>query len=189
MQQESLRLREGVSSHLIRNPKLVVDRLDPYGCYTLEHWRPAKSGTLRKIGEGIAPNQITNAAKNDLFDKYFRNGTTATAWYMGLVDSSGFTAFSAGDTMSSHSGWNEFTNYDESTRVAWGPAAASGQAITNTTKVTFTIAGSGTIKGLFLVTVSTKSGTTGILWSAAALTTAVPVVDDDQLKLAYNLSA
>lgn len=166
--------------------KLIVpdQSLQFDGRWHVEHWRGGKI-----ISEHFIHNDVTNAGKNDLFDKYFRNGTTAAAWYIGLIDSSGFTAFAAGDTMSSHSGWNEFTTYDEATRVAWGPDAAASQAITNSTKATFNIAGSGTIKGILVVTVSTKGGTTGILWSTAAFTTPPPVADDDQLKVTYNLSA
>lgn len=171
--------------------KLIVPKqsLDFFGKVHAELWTPRKSGTMRKVSEHITHNDVTNAGKNDLFDKYFRNGTTASAWYGGLIDNSGFIAFAAGDTMSSHSGWNEFTTYNESTRVAWGPDAASGQAITNGTKMTYNITGSGTIKGVFIVTVSTKSGTTGILWSTAAFTTPPPVSNGDQLKVTYNLSA
>lgn len=134
-------------------------------------------------------NDITNAGKNALLDSFFRNQTQPATWYFGLVDNSGWTAFAAGDTMGSHSGWNEFTTYSDSTRVAWAPDAASSQSITNSTVSTFNINGSGTLKGIFVTSNSTKSGTTGTLWSTAAFTSTVPVTNGDQIKITYAVNA
>jgi hypothetical protein len=134
-------------------------------------------------------NDITNAGKNALLDSFFRNQTQPATWYFGLVDNSGWSAFAAGDTMASHAGWTEFTSYSDSTRVAWTTVAASSQSITNTTVSTFNINGSGTLKGIFVNSVSTKGGTTGTLWSTAAFTSTVPVTSGDQLKITYTVNA
>ena len=118
------------------------------------------------------------------------HGTTAIAtWYIGLVDNSGFTAFAEADTMSSHGGWNEFTTYSESTRVEWTEDAAASKSITNSTVVTFNITGSGTLKGAFITSDSTKSGTSGTLWATAAFGSTVPVVNTDQLKITYTVNS
>ncbi len=91
--------------------------------------------------------------------------------------------------MSSHAGWTEFTTYSDATRVAWTTVAAASESITNTTVSTFNINGSGTVKGIFVTSVSTKSGTTGTLWSTAAFTSPVPVSNGDQLKITYTVNA
>lgn len=156
------------------------------GRYRVELVRENKLITFRE-----GPNGITNAGKNDILDVYFSDGTqTAGAgWYIGLIDNSGFSALAAADTMSSHAGWNEFTTYSESTRVAWGPGTPASQSITNASAATFNINGSGTVYGIFVVTNSTKSGTTGTLWATAAFSATVPVSNGDQLKVTYTVSA
>lgn len=133
-------------------------------------------------------NDVTTEGKNQLLDIMFRAQTQLTAWYLGLIDNSGFSALSAADTMASHAGWTEFTGYSQSTRVQWSPAAASSGAITNTTAATVDITSSGTLYGLFATSNSTKSGTTGKLWATAPFNTAKPVVNGDQLKLTYSVS-
>lgn len=146
------------------------------------------NGKVKYVQEGFH-NDITNAGKNALLDSFFRNQSPPATWYFGLVDNSGFTAFAAGDTMSSHAGWTEFTTYSDSTRVAWTTVTAASQSITNTSVSTFNINGSGTVKGVFVTSVSTKAGTTGTLWSTAAFTSAVPVSNGDQLKITYTVNA
>lgn len=134
-------------------------------------------------------NGITTAGKNSLFDVYFRAQAQLASWYFGLIDNSGSPTLAAGDTMSSHAGWTEFTTYSEGTRVQWSPGAASSASITNGTAVTFNISGSGTLYGMFVVSNSTKGGTTGTLWATAAFSSTKAVVNADQIKLTYTLSA
>jgi hypothetical protein len=136
-------------------------------------------------------NGITNGGKDDILDVYFSDGsqTAASSWYIGLIDNSGYSTVAAADTMSSHAGWNEFTTYSEANRVAWGPGAPSSQSISNATPATFNINGSGTVKGVFVVTNNTKSGTSGTLWATALFSADVPVSNGDQLKITYTVSA
>lgn len=142
--------------------------------------------------ESQAPNLVVNQGKNDFLNVYFADGTaTALAsWFMGLIVDTGFTGIVAGDTAASHAGWNEFTSYSESTRVAWGQGAPSTgvTTITNASPVTFNISGSGTLKGGFIINQSTKGGTSGKLWAAALFASPVPVNNGDQMKCTYNLS-
>jgi len=120
----------------------------------------------------------------------FNDGTQIanSSWYIALIDNGGFSALSASDTMSSHSGWSEFVTYSQSTRVAWGSGAASGQATTNASPATFDITGSGTIYGIFVTSGSAKSGTSGTLWATAGFASTVPVSNGDQLKITYTVS-
>jgi hypothetical protein len=48
---------------------------------------------------------------------------------------------------------------------------------------------SGTVKGIFITSNNTKSGTSGKLWSTALFSADVPVVNGDQLKITYTLNA
>lgn len=134
-------------------------------------------------------NLVTNGGKDDILNVYFHSSTQTLTWYIGLIDSSGYTAIAATDTMAAHAGWNEFTTYSETVRQTWGVGASSGQSVTNATPATFSISGSGTVKGIFVTTVNTKSGTTGTLWSAALFAAAVAVVNGDSLKITYTVNA
>jgi hypothetical protein len=165
----------------------VVDRVDPRGRFAVEHYD--KNGKL--IGIYDVPNGITNEGKDLLLDVMF-NDTSQIAnnsWFIGLIDLSGFSTLADADTMSSHAGWNEFTSYTEANRVAWGSGAASSQSTTNASPATFNINGSGTVKGVFVPTNSTKSGTSGTLWATALFAADVPVSNGDQLKVTYTVSA
>ena len=106
-----------------------------------------------------------NLIVNTGLDYLLENDLVASTLYIGLID--GAPTVAAGDTMSSHSGWTEITDYDEAARQAWGQGSASGGVITNASVVTYTDV-VGTVGGGFLGTVATKGGTTGTLFSVKA---------------------
>jgi len=164
-----------------------LSHLLPRGQFQVVHYD--KMGHL--LGTYDFPNGITNVGKNFILDVMFSDETpvASSSWYIGLIDNSGFTALADADTMSSHSGWNEFTSYSEANRVAWGPGAAASQSITNASPATFNISGSGTVKGVFITSNNTKGGTTGYLWATALFSADVPVSNGDQLKVTYTVSA
>ncbi len=145
----------------------------------------------RLIGLYETYNDITNEGKNTILDVMFNNGTQIAnnSWFIGLISLTSFTALAAADTMSSHTGWTEFTSYSQANRVAWGSGNAAGQSTTNASPATFDINGSGTVKGIFVPSNSTKSGTTGKLWATALFAADVPVSNGDQLKITYTVSA
>lgn len=138
------------------------------------------------VAEQEFPNGITDEGANNIWDVYFGSGTQITSWYMGLIDSSGYSALAAGDTMSSHAGWTELTAYGEATRPAFTPDAAASRAIANTTLCEFTFNATKTVKGGFITSNSTKAGTTGKLWCTALLTTAQDVVNGDVMRFTYS---
>jgi hypothetical protein len=110
-------------------------------------------------------NLVTTPGKNYVLDSVFQAGSVTFAWYLGLISSTGYTTGpAAGDTMASHAGWAEDTNYSQTTRIApiWN-AAGSGSKATQT--VSFSISDDVTIKGVFLVSNSAKGGVLGLLYS------------------------
>lgn len=180
---ESLKMREAVGCSIMRN-RAIGDILSPQGFFGVELFREGI-----KILDLIVPNTVTTAGKNSWLDIYFRNQTQISAWYIGLVDNSGWTAFDVADTMGSHSGWTEATGYSQSTRVAWSVGAASAASITNGTAATFDITGTATLKGIFVTSGSAKSGTSGTLWTGAAFGSTVAVANGDQLKITYTVNS
>lgn len=165
--------------------KKTVSNFIPQGRVKIELIR---NGNV--IQEFEQPNLIVNQGKNYILDVMFNGGTQIAnnSWFVGLISNSGYSAIVAGDTAASHAGWSEFISYDETGRVGWGCGAASSQAVTNTTPLTFTISASGTVKGVFVISNSTKGGTSGTLWAAALFSSDVVVADNDELRVTYTLS-
>ena len=133
-----------------------------------------------------AKNLVTNQGLQYLLDAGLLDGTQITTWYLGLTDDSPTPA--AGDTLASHGGWTEFTEYDEAARQSWG-AARSGQTVSNGTAVGFSInAAGGGVGGAFVA--SAASGTAGTLLCAAALSGGNrAVADGDTVSLTYSFTA
>lgn len=166
----------------------IVDGFQPLGWLNVSVYD--KNG-IQKF-ESQYRNLVVNQGKNNILNVMFADGTqtASTSWFMGLIIDTSFTGIAAGDTASSHGGWVEATGYSEATRPVWGQAGPSTgvTTITNASPVTFNINATATLKGGFIISNSTKGGTSGILWAAALFTAAVPVNSGDQMKCTYNLS-
>lgn len=141
------------------------------------------------IDEWEDPNLVVNEGLNSLLGVYFHGDTQITTWYIGVFEGN-YTPVATVTAATITAASTESTAYDESVRQTYDEAAASSQSITNSaSKATFTFNATKTIYGAFLVSVSTKSGTTGTLFSAAKFSTSKAVVDDDQLLLTYTFTA
>lgn len=164
---------------------MLLSKVNVKGLFKVEHFD--KFNNLKGIYD--IPNGLTTQGKNSWLDIMFRAQTQITAWYLGLVNNVGWTAFADADVMSSHAGWSEFVDYNESARPQWTPAAASGGIISNASTVNFTINANGNLKGLFAVSNSTKNGTTGTLWATAPYASVIPVSVADILKVTYGVTS
>lgn len=153
------------------------------GKWVVEHVRDGQV-----IGNYDFPNGITDAGMNALLNCMFDSGSQTTTWYIGLIDNASFSALAAGDLMNSHAGWIELVAYSESVRQTWTAGSASARAITNSSTVNFSINATKTVYGIFVVSDSTKSGTTGTLWSTAAFGSTVSVQSGDSLRVTYTVS-
>jgi len=133
------------------------------------------------------PNLVTTVGMNDMLDKYLEGSSYTAAWYMGLIKDTSYTGVDITDTMASHSGWLEGQDYTEGARptAAWSSAAAGVKALS--AALAFSIDATTTIKGCFLTTISTKGGTTGILYSCGLFTGGDKAVGDgDTLNVSYS---
>lgn len=148
-------------------------------------------GNLKWIEE--VPNLVTTEGLNDLLTKYLKGSSYTAAWYVGLVNNSAFSAFVAGDTaaqIGGSNGWAEATTYSESVRQTLTLGSAAAGSISNTaSKAVFSINGTVTIHGGFVASVSTKSGTTGVLYGEAAFSADRSLVSGDTLTITVTLTA
>jgi hypothetical protein len=137
----------------------------------------------------ILRNLVTTVGKNDMLDKYFAGSSYTATWFVGLIDNASWSAVDAADTMASHAGWIENVEYDEATReaVSWSAASSASKAASAAAEFTIDPTGA-TIRGAFLTSVGTKSGTTGILYSAAAFSGTRVLVDNDLLRVTPTYS-
>ena len=140
-------------------------------------------------------NTVTTVGKNSILDVYLGASTQITAWYLGLISSTTFSATAAGDTMASHSGWLEAglantPTYSQGARVTTSWSAASSGSKALSAAAAFSITGSGTVKGAFLNSVATKDGTLGTLYSAGVFTAGDKVVSNgDTVNVSYTATA
>lgn len=160
------------------------------GKYTVECFD--KDGNLKWVAE--TPNLVVNVGLQYMAGSALTSTAQITTWYLGLYGSGSTNSPSAGDTMGTHGGWTEVTDYSESTRPAATFAAATNanpSVVTNTaSKAVFTINGTTVVGGAFLTSNNTKGGSTGTLFSAADF--AAPgdrsVVSGDILNVTYTFS-
>jgi hypothetical protein len=150
-----------------------------------------KDGNLK--WEDSAKNLVVNAGLQDMNTKYFKGVTYTAAWYIGLVDNSGFTAYSANDTLASHTGWSETTAYSGGNRATatFGTATtADPSVISNSASPgAFSITGSVTVRGAFLCNVQSNSSTSGLLFSVSDFTGGNrSVINGDTLNVTYQFS-
>ena len=151
-----------------------------------------KDGNLK--WEAECPNLVVNGGLQDMNAKYFTGSTYTAAWYIGLYGSGSTNNPAATDTASSHAGWTEVTPYSQATRPActFGtPTTANPSVATNSASpAVYSINATSTVGGAFLISNSTKGGTTGTLYSASDFTSPGDrsVVSGDTLNVTYTLS-
>jgi hypothetical protein len=127
-----------------------------------------KDGNLK--WEEKNPNLVVNEGLQDMNDKYFSGVSYSAAWYIGLITGPGAgVTIAAGDTLASHIGWTEYTDYVGNRKaVTFGSATLADPSVISNVLApnTFAItAPGGTVAGAFLASVDT--GSSGILFSAS----------------------
>ncbi len=163
------------------------------GVFHLEHLR---DGAV--IYEEDFPNTVCTIGKNVALDAFLAGSAyTVTGPFMGLISSTSYSAISAADTMTSHTGWLEAGTAQNphytTVRPTCAWSAASGGAKALSSALSFTFTSGGTVKGAFLCfgsgAVSTIDNTSGTLLSAGLFTGGDRVVvTSDVLNVSYSLA-
>ncbi len=137
----------------------------------------------------VDPNIVVNEGILHILTVALDQGSANAAFY--IAPFSGAVTPAASLTAATFTATTtEFTNYDETTRVLWVNATPASNAIGNTASpATFTIGASGgTIRGAGLVSVGTKSATTGVLIAAARFSADKTMAEDEELRVKYVLT-
>ena len=148
------------------------------------------------------PNLVVAVGKQLMLDTLLRTSGTYTTVgpFLGLINNS--TTYAAADTMTSKT-WTELTTYTVGGSAVRGTAvfaasSSSGTTPSNVTTssataITYTMTGSATVYGCFLVTgtgaVSTISSTAGTLYSEGNFSTAKTVTSGDTVSVTYSTTA
>lgn len=149
-----------------------------------------KEGNLKWQEENH--NLVVNEGLQDMNTKYFKGSTYTAAWYIGLVTGPGSgTSFAASDTLASHAGWTENTNYAGNRKaVTFGTASTADPSVidNSASPASFTMNATTTIAGAFLCNAAT--GTSGVLFSASDFQSPGDrsVVNGDVLNVTYTFS-
>lgn len=150
-------LRKSQSSDAIRGGGIFIAR-----CI-------AADGKVR--WEAESPNLVVNVGLKDMNDKYFSGATYTATWYIGLYGAGASNTPAAGDTAASHAGWTEIVPYSNATRpqATFGAATTADPSVisNSASPASFSINATATVGGAFLISNNTKSGTTGVLFSAS----------------------
>ena len=148
------------------------------------------------------PNLVVAVGKELMLNTLLRTSGTYTTVgpFLGLINNS--TTFAAADTMTSKT-WTELTTYTVGGSAVRGTAVfaaatSSGTTPSNVTTstataITYTMTGTATVYGCFLVTgtgaVSTISSTAGTLYSEGNFSTAKTVTSGDTVTVTYSTTA
>jgi hypothetical protein len=186
---EKAKVADSMAGGLIANTG-ATEGAKATGKYVVECFD--KDGNLKWVAE--TPNLVVNVGLQYMAGSALAAATQVTTWYVGLYGAAASNTPAAGDTMSSHAGWTEVTDYSEANRPTATFAAATNanpSVVTNTaSKAAFTINGTTTVGGAFLTSNNTKGGSTGTLFSAADFQSPGDrsVVSGDILNVTYTFS-
>lgn len=150
------------------------------------HGKIVRDGVV--IDEFESPNLVTNEGLNHLLSIELAAGTQITSWYLAPYEGN-YTPVASVTAATITAASTECTAYTQSTRQAWTAGSVSSQAVSNSASpATFTFNATKTIYGAFLISNSTKSATSGTLFSASLFGSAKSVTSGDQLILTYSFS-
>ena len=144
--------------------------------------------------EAESHNLVVNVGLQDMNTKYFSGSSYTAAWYIGLYGAAASNNPAASDTASSHAGWTEVTAYSQSTRpqCVFGTATTADPSVisNSASPASYSINATTTVGGAFLISNSTKGGSTGTLFSAADFASPGDrsVVSGDSLSVTYTFS-
>ena len=150
------------------------------------HGQIVRDGVV--IDEWEDHNLVVDQGLNHILNTEFMGSAAISAWYLGLFEGN-YTPVAGLTAAGLVAAATESIAYNEATRQLFVGVTSTAKSMTNTAaRATFTFNAAKTLYGAFLISDSTKSGTAGVLFSAARFATAKVVAATDQLLLAYTFN-
>jgi hypothetical protein len=141
----------------------MKDRVQLTNRWDVECYRGGRLQWAAHVPHNLVPTEGLNYAISNLL----KGSSYTAAFYIGLVDSSPTVA--ASDTMSSHGGWTEITDYTETYRQALTlGSVAGGSAHNHAASGTFGINAAATIGGAFVCTDDAVGSANGTIYAVGA---------------------
>ena len=138
--------------------------------------------------ETTSKNLVVDEGIGHVLDAVFTLSavTPHANFYIGLTD--GTPTVAGGDTLVSHAGWVEVTDYSEVTRQEYVEARTGYTVDNSASKAVFSINGTATVGGSFICSAGT--GTAGELLAASAFANGdKSVTSGDTIEVQYDFSA
>jgi hypothetical protein len=160
-----------------------------------------KDGNIK--WEDDIENAVMTEGKNAMLTHALKGSAYTATVRMGLIGNTTYTAPDAADvasainTTGSANGWNEATSGVSASRATPTFGSASAGALALSSNQSFSITGTDTINGIFVLITSaagvapssTVGNTSGALWSAGAFTGGAKAVSNgDTLSVSYTTS-
>ncbi len=167
---------------------MLTNKANAGGVFTVQCFD--KDGNMK--WEEKSHNLVVNQGLQDMNTKYFAGSSYTAAWYLGLITGPGAsTTIAAADTLASHAGWTENTDYSGNRKaVTFGTATTADPSVIDNSgsPAQFSMTGTATIAGAFLC--NAASGTSGVLFSASDFQSPGDrsVVSGDTLNVTYTFS-
>ena len=174
--------------------------------YNVEHIRSVSrmqamglsiEGLTRKDFNGIdsvvlsvedVSNLIPTEGLDYILGASLKGVSQVSSWYIALFEGN-YTPIAGVTAATFPAAATESTAYDEANRVAWTSGSVSAGSVSNSaSKAAFTMNATKTIYGIAQTSLSTKSGTTGVLVSVARFAAAKAVVDEDILNVTSTIT-
>lgn len=192
---------EHIGASVARGAASFNEEAKATGNYTVEC--RDKNGNLKWI-EHIK-NVVCTEGKNAMLTHTFKGSAYTAAVRMGLIGNTSFTATAAGNVAGSittvsgspTNGWNEAASGVAATRATPSFGTASGGSLSLSANASFSIAGTDTIQGVFILIksaagvdpTSTVGNTNGAIWSAGTFSGGSKAVGSgDTLTVSYTTS-
>jgi hypothetical protein len=168
-------------------PKIVAPTLGEFVMAGV--WKGELYRRGRLIDQFEEPNIIVNEGLNNVLDVQFGGSAQADPWYIGVFEGN-YTPVATVAAATIAAASTESTAYASATRPEWVDAAAASQSKDNSaSRASFVFNATKTIYGAFLVSNNVKSGTAGVLFSAARFASSKAVENLDELLLTYTINA
>lgn len=159
-----------------------------HNVYRIRGWRKGELLWTEEI-----PNLTVTEGLNDILTQYFKGSVYTATWFVGLINNASFSALAAGDTaaqINGSNGWIEATAYSQSVRQTLTLGSASAGSIDNSASAaSFSINATITLNGAFVVSNSTKAGTSGKLYGEASFAATRSLINGDTVTVTVTLTA